>query len=203
MPEELFPVDHARKSETQHDDQRRDDRRDDRLQNAAARNPDVIASMNFDETQTVSGKLGTTFNNAANNRGMHGSFSPIDVHNTLVAMGPDFKAGFTDTLPSGNVDVAPTVAALLGLSLPQADGRPLLEALSTGGAAATGYSVTPGTLSTATVPGVAFQSLLDPSGATPDTTLTGSYSATMHTKVLTDPSGKTYTYFDYVKVSRQ
>ena len=33
------------------------------------------------------------------------SFSPIDVHNTLVAEGPDFKAGFTDTLPTGNVDV--------------------------------------------------------------------------------------------------
>jgi len=172
-----------------------------KLQNASARNPDVIASMNFDETQTVSGKLGTTFNNAANNRGMHGSFSPIDVHNTLIAEGPDFKVGFTDTLPTGNVDVAPTVAMLLGLSLPQADGRPLLEALQTGGSSS--YSVTSQAASTNTLTGITFQSLLDPSGRTPDKTLTGSYSATMHTKQLTDPAGKIFTYFDYVKVSRQ
>ena len=170
-----------------------------KLQNASARNPDVIASMNFDETQSVSGKLGTTFNNSANNRGMHGSFSPIDVHNTLVAEGPDFKVGFSDTLPTGNVDVAPTVAMLLGLSLPQADGRPLLEALATGGSST--YTVAPGSLSTAAVPGVAFQALTDPTGATIDKV--GTYSATMFTKVLTDPNGKKYTYFDYVKVARQ
>lgn len=172
-----------------------------KLQNASARNPDVIASMNFDENQAVSGKLGTTFNNSPGNRGMHGSFSPIDVHNTLVAEGPDFKAGFTDTLPTGNVDVAPTVAMILGVALPQADGRPLLEALTSGGS--TAYTVTPGTMSTATVTGVPFQALTDASGVTLDSTLSGNYSATMHTKQLTDPSGKTFTYFDYVKVNRQ
>jgi predicted AlkP superfamily pyrophosphatase or phosphodiesterase len=172
-----------------------------KIQNASARNPDIIASMNFDETQSVSGKLGTTFNNAAGNRGMHGSFSPIDVHNTLVMEGPDFRAGFTDTLPSGNVDVAPTLAVLLGLSLPQADGRPLLEAFTS--ASVPTYTVVPGTLSTTTVTGVPFQALTDPNGTTLDTRLTGSYSATMHTKVLTDPNGKSYTYFDYVKVARQ
>jgi hypothetical protein len=172
-----------------------------KLQNASARNPDIIASMNFDETQSVSGKIGTTFNNGANNRGMHGSFSPIDVHNTLVAEGPDFKVGFSDTLPSGNVDVAPTIALTLGLSLPQADGRPLLEALATGGS--TSYTVTPGTLSATTVSGVPFQALTDPTGVTLDTTKTGTYSSTMYTKVLTDPNGKQFTYFDYVKVTRQ
>lgn len=172
-----------------------------RLQNASARNPDVIASMNFDETQSVSGKVGTTFNNAANNRGMHGSFSPIDVHNTLVAEGPDFKVGFTDSLPTGNVDVAPTVAALLGLALPQADGRPLLEAFQTNGSSS--YTVATQATSTSTVTGVPFQSLLDPSGVTLDSTLSGSYSATMQTKQLTDPNGKVFTYFDYVKVSRR
>lgn len=174
-----------------------------KLQNASARNPDILVSLNFDETQTVNGKLGTTFNNAANNRGMHGSFSPIDVHNTLVMYGPDFKPGFNDTLPSGNVDVAPTVAAILGLSLPKADGRPLLEALTTGGATATGYTVAPGTLSTTNVTGVKFQALTDPTGKTLDTTLTGNYGATLHTKVLTDPNGKSFIYFDYAKVSRQ
>ena len=172
-----------------------------KLQNASARNPDVIASMNFDETQSVAGKLGTTFNNSANNRGMHGSFSPIDVHNTLVMEGPDYKAGFTDSLPTGNVDVAPSIAKTLGLTLPQADGRVLVEAMT--GGDATKYSVTAGTLSSATVTGVPFQALTDPTGATLDTTLKGVYSALMRTKVLTDPNGKQFTYFDSVKVTRQ
>lgn len=172
-----------------------------KLQNSSARNPDVIASMNFDENQVVSGKIGTTFNNSANNRGMHGSFSPIDVHNTLVAEGPDFKVGFVDPLPTGNVDVAPTIAAILGLSLPKADGRPLLEALTTG--TTTGYTYTTGTQSTASVSGVHFQSLADPTGATLDTALTGSYSALMRTKTLVDPSGKAWVYFDSVKAIRQ
>lgn len=172
-----------------------------KLQNISARNPDVLVSMNFDETQVVSGKLGTTFNNSAGNRGMHGSFSPIDVHNTLVAAGPDFKVGYVDTLPSGNVDVAPTIAYLMGLSLPKADGRPLLEALTTGNAAS--YTVRSSSAATQSVANVKFQSLTDPSGATIDTSLSGLYSATMQTKLLTDPSGKSYTYFDSVKVIRQ
>lgn len=174
-----------------------------KLQNASARNPDILVSMNFDETQTVNGKVGTTFNNGANNRGMHGSFSPIDVHNTLVMYGPDFKAGFTDSLPSGNVDVAPTIATTLGLSLPKADGRTLLEALATGGSATSAFTVTNGTLSATNVTGVKFQTLTDPTGATLDTSLTGTYGATMSTKVLTDPTGKAFTYFDKVKVTRQ
>ena len=48
--------------------------------------------------------------------------------------------------------------------------------------------------------GVAFQSLLDPTGVTLDSTLQGNYTSTMFTKLLTDPNGKVYTYFDYVKV---
>ena len=43
---------------------------------------------------------------------MHGSFSPLDVHNTLIAFGPDFREGLKDPLPSGNVDVAPTIAGI-------------------------------------------------------------------------------------------
>ena len=76
-----------------------------------------------------------------NYRGMHGSFSPTDVRNTLLASGPDFRRGFQDTLPTGNVDIAPTVARILGLSLPRADGRPLLEAMP-GGPDAFDYHVT-------------------------------------------------------------
>jgi hypothetical protein len=53
--------------------------------------------------------------------------------NTLIAAGPDFKSGFVDKLPSGNSDVAPTVAHLLGIPAgadAAMDGRVLREALA-------------------------------------------------------------------------
>ncbi|MEY2504261.1 MAG: hypothetical protein QOG27_541, partial [Verrucomicrobiota bacterium] len=53
-----------------------------------------------------------------------------DVHNTLVAAGPDFSKGTTTTLPSSNVDIAPTVLRILGIETPQKfDGRVLNEAM--------------------------------------------------------------------------
>ena len=63
--------------------------------------------------------------------GTHGTLSPYEVHNTLVAAGPDIRAGFRDELPTGNIDVAPTILAILGLAQPGGcDGRVLLEALN-------------------------------------------------------------------------
>ena len=51
-------------------------------------------------------------------QGMHGSFSRADTYNTMTAIGPDFKAKFTDTVPVSNADIAPTIARLLNLNLP-------------------------------------------------------------------------------------
>jgi predicted AlkP superfamily pyrophosphatase or phosphodiesterase len=63
----------------------------------------------------------------------HGSASPWDVHNTLIAAGPDLKAGVTVESPSANVDFAPTFLTLLRLPVPTSmQGRPLLEALQRG-----------------------------------------------------------------------
>ena len=110
---------------------------------------------------------------SSNNRGMHGSFSPRDVHNTLLAMGPDFKTDFADTLPSGNVDVAPTVAQILGLPLPDANGRPLMEALAAGGGAIADYTATASTVNpAATATRAVFQLPTDPTGAATDGALT-------------------------------
>src|SRR5262249_23022471 len=75
-------------------------------QNAAGRNPDIILSYDYDIDAVVEGTPGTEMAgvlNGAGYRGMHGSFSPRDVHNTLIAVGPDFRAGFRDPLPTGNV----------------------------------------------------------------------------------------------------
>jgi arylsulfatase A-like enzyme len=50
-------------------------------------------------------------------QGMHGSSSRADTRNFMAAIGPDFKKKFVDTAPVGNVDVAPTLAHILGVEL--------------------------------------------------------------------------------------
>lgn len=173
------------------------------LESTQTSTPDIIASFNFSPNATTAGNAGvpgTEYESAQNNWGMHGSFGPRDVHNTLVAYGPDFKSGFIDTLPSGNVDVAPTVAQLLGITLPQANGRVLAEALAGNSDAytvATG-SITPATAAT----GLTIQNPTDPSGAT---AVAGQsqYSFAVSTKLLTDKNGKAYTYFDQAVPTRQ
>ena len=97
-----------------------------------ARTPDVVVSFSWSADASVLGLPGTEWSSPSGNRGMHGSFGSRDVHNALIATGPHFRRGFHDTLPSANVDVAPTVAHLLGLKLPAADGRVLEEALVDG-----------------------------------------------------------------------
>ncbi len=63
----------------------------------------------------------------------HGSSSPFDIHNTLVAVGPDLKAGVESAVPSGNVDFAPTFLHTLGIGVPASmQGRVLREALRGG-----------------------------------------------------------------------
>ena len=62
--------------------------------------------------------------------GMHVTLSPTDLHNTCVAAGPDFRPGIIDTLPSGNVDIVPTLLHLMGIATEKPlDGRVLNEAL--------------------------------------------------------------------------
>jgi arylsulfatase A-like enzyme len=61
----------------------------------------------------------------------HGSASPYDLHNVLVAWGPHIREGMTSELPCGIVDLAPTVMHLLGItSYGTMDGRVLEEILA-------------------------------------------------------------------------
>ena len=120
------------------------------LENGARRDagqPDVVVSFAWDDTATIQGKNGIEFESTGGQRGMHGSFGPTDVHNTLIAAGPSFRKAATVATPTGNVDVAPTVAYLLKLAMPAADGRIMNEALaipaSGSMAATTTSSVTP------------------------------------------------------------
>ena len=171
-----------------------------RLENMEGRNPDIVVGYSFDENAVIQGMPGIEFEgvSSSSNHGMHGSFSPRDVHNTLLASGPDFAESYTDNLPSGNVDVAPTIAKIFGLELPQADGRPLLEALR--GRVhedASAYTVKPQTINPAQpATGLAVQS---PLGATTGAT---SYSFDLRVKEL-GYCDKTYTYFDWAKAVRK
>lgn len=63
----------------------------------------------------------------------HGSDSPYDLRIPLVAAGPDIKRGVQSDVPTGNVDLAPTVLYLLGMEPPPGmDGRVLHELLRDG-----------------------------------------------------------------------
>ena len=48
----------------------------------------------------------------------HGSASPHEINNSLVAWGKGIKRGILSAVPCGTVDVAPTVLHLLGISPP-------------------------------------------------------------------------------------
>jgi hypothetical protein len=102
-----------------------------------------------------------------------------------------------DDLPSGNVDVAPTAAAILGLSLPSAAGRSLDEAL-VGGKAVTDYTVTPSAL--APVTAATGLSMVLPTNAADAGK--SSYTFQLKVKDLT-VGGQTYRYFDSAKATRQ
>ena len=68
-------------------------------------------------------------------QGMHGSFGRGDTMNFMAAVGPDFKAGYADTLPVSNADVGTTAAKLLGLTpKPHGNliGRVMTEAMPNG-----------------------------------------------------------------------
>ena len=170
----------------------------------AQRNPDILLSYDYDEEAIVNGVRGTEYAAMLQGntyRGMHGSFSPNDVHNVLIASGPDFRRGFKDPLPSGNVDVAPTVAHILGLPLPGADGRPLLEAFE-GGASLDDYRVSREVLQPdAPATGLTIQLATDPDGKDVDRART-SYTFQLRTKSLSSGSKK-YSYFDSAKAVRR
>jgi arylsulfatase A-like enzyme len=96
--------------------------------------PDVLFSARWSPDPNQDGMPGTLVSEGKRGpgEGNHSSLSRYDMHNTLVAAGPDFKQHFVDDLPSGNAAVAPTILHLLGFPTDQLDGRILGEALVSG-----------------------------------------------------------------------
>jgi arylsulfatase A-like enzyme len=97
--------------------------------------PDIVMAFRWNDSKNqfgVPGTIDADWQRQAG-EGTHATLSRFDMHNTLVAAGPDFRRGQMDDLPTGNVDLAPTILQILGIKPPQEmDGRVLSEAMVSG-----------------------------------------------------------------------
>jgi arylsulfatase A-like enzyme len=142
---------------------------------AHARSAEILVSANWNAEKNEAGFAGKT---TATGVAGHGSSSPYDVHNTLIAAGPDFREHAISDVPTSNVDLAPTLLTLLGVKVPSSmTGRVIDEGLRT----ASPIASVAVERSTATV-------------KTPD----GAYTLTAH---FSTAAGKTY--LDFTDVTRR
>jgi hypothetical protein len=94
--------------------------------------PDVVMAFRWNDSKNqfgIPGMIDADWQRVAG-KGTHATLSRFDMHNTLIAAGPDFHRGQTDDLPSGNIDLAPTILGILAITPAQKmDGRILSEAM--------------------------------------------------------------------------
>ncbi|GMW03522.1 MAG: hypothetical protein AMXMBFR84_46560 [Candidatus Hydrogenedentota bacterium] len=94
------------------------------------RSPQILMDSQWSDDANAMGWKGTTQQTGVAG---HGTSSPWDIHNTLIAGGPSFKARARSAVPTGNVDIAPTVCRILGISpAGTMQGRVLEELLKDG-----------------------------------------------------------------------
>ena len=95
--------------------------------------PDVVMAFRWNDSRNqfdVPGMINADWQRGAG-KGTHATLSRFDMHNVLITAGPDFRRGQGNDLPSGNVDLAPTILRILGITAPQQlDGRILSEAMA-------------------------------------------------------------------------
>jgi arylsulfatase A-like enzyme len=143
------------------------------------RSAQILFSPDWTDDSNVYGLRGSV---ASSGAAGHGSSSPWDIHNTLIAAGPDLKRSATVDAPSANVDFAATFLRLLSIAIPPSvQGRPLEEALIDG--AASGASAVRTTEHTAT-------------------TADGAYAVTATFSILS-AGGRDYRYLDGTRVMRK
>jgi arylsulfatase A-like enzyme len=139
-----------------------------------ARSAEILVSANWNADKNEAGYAGKTTDSGVAG---HGTSSPYDVHNTLIAVGPDIRERAISEVPTGNADLAPTLLRLLGLKIPASmTGRVIEEMLRHGPAIAS----VPVEHATETVKA-----------------LDGSYTLTAH---LSKAAGRTY--LDFTEVRR-
>jgi predicted AlkP superfamily pyrophosphatase or phosphodiesterase len=143
------------------------------------RSGDIMFSPNWTDETNAHGFRGTV---SAGGVAGHGSVSPFDVHNTLMAAGPDLKRTTQIATPTANVDLAPTFLTMLGLPVPPSmEGRALREAL----------------LNAPAVPSLRVRAEQHTA-----TTADGSYSATA-TLTTVDTAAGAFRYLDFAKAQRK
>jgi arylsulfatase A-like enzyme len=98
------------------------------------RSGEILVSANWTAAKNQAGFAGMTTDGGVAG---HGASSPFDIHNTLIAAGPDFREHAVSSVPTGNVDIAPTILRLIGVPVPRTmAGRVIEEGLRTGPAPA-------------------------------------------------------------------
>ena len=91
---------------------------------------EILVSANWNGDKNDAGFAGKTTDGGVAG---HGTSSPYDIHNTLIAAGPDFREHASSEVPTANVDIAPTLLHLLGMKpAPTMTGRVIEEALRSG-----------------------------------------------------------------------
>lgn len=100
------------------------------------RTPDVYYTMRADERPNKWGLPGTCWSDANDgppDGGTHGGLHRIEMNNLLALQGSRYKRGYRSAWPAGITDIATTLLAELGLTVPaQMTGRVLSEALVRG-----------------------------------------------------------------------
>lgn len=93
---------------------------------------DIVYVMRTDEEQDEHGITGGCYDDSGLplGGGTHGGLSRHELHNVCLASGPAFRDGHESPMPSGTVDILPTILHVLGHPIPpRVDGRVLHEAL--------------------------------------------------------------------------
>ena len=102
--------------------------------NQGPRTPELTMSFRWESAGNEAGYPGTVYSTyGAPGTGQHGSMSRHEMNNILFAGGPSFRSNLRSEIPSGNLDLAPTILRILGISGgSDMDGRVLEEALAGG-----------------------------------------------------------------------
>lgn len=144
-----------------------------------SRSADILYSPDWTDQQNQYGFAGIT---RSGGTASHGSTSVFDVHNVLMAAGPDIRQKTVVSTPSANVDFVPTFLRLAGIRVPDTiDGRVLEEAMRNG----------PDPAAIKVVPGEHTVKSSD-----------GSYVLTGYFSIVESGSAS-YRYFNYTRVERR